>query len=244
MKATRDPATTRLHLVRHGLVEDRWLGRLYGDLDVSLSEFGRDQAREAARTLADVELAAVASSDLARAIFGAEAIAASRGLEVAALPGLREISRGDWAGQRIVDLRDQHPGALEAWNADPEHVRPPAGESISDLRARVLPALEALASASPGADVAIVAHGWVIRSTVGWTLGLPAEHVRRLHVPPASITTIDWPVGSLERCGLEIDTETAHRDRPYLVGANTDREAPAARGWYRAPNDPDHRVPG
>ena len=202
---------------------------------MALSEEGRAQARRAAETLAGVELAAVAASDLERAVFGAEAIASGRDLDVLQRAGLREISRGDWAGRTIVDLQREEPGALEGWFEDPERRRPPAGESIGDLRSRVLPELEDLAAAHAGRDVAVVAHGWVIRSTVGWTLGIPAERVRGIHVPPASITTIDWPVGSLERCGTQLDPDAPHRDRPYLVGAHLDRRAPTARGWYRAP---------
>lgn len=230
-----DPATTRLFIVRHGLVDAGWRGRLYGGLDVELSAEGREQARQAARILRPVDFAAVAASDLERAVWGAERIAEGRNLAVRRLAALREIARGDWAGRPIEVLRNEQPGALEAWFADPEHRRPPGGESVADLRARALPALEELASDNAGQDVAIVAHGWVLRAVVGWVLGLPSERLRDIHVPPASITAIDWPVGSLARCGARLDADAPHRDRPYLVGLHLDRRAPAGRGWYRAP---------
>jgi broad specificity phosphatase PhoE len=227
---------TRLHLVRHGRVHARWSGRLYGDLDVELSEEGREQARRAARRLADRPLDAALSSDLERARFGAEQIAAGRALEPRAVSALREISRGDWAGRRIDELEAEQPGALEAWFREPERSRPPGGESVADLRGRVLPALGAIAAEHPGGEVAIVVHGWVIRSTLGWILGLPAAALTRLHVPPASIATVDWDPG------LEVGPETAagpprgpQRGWPYLVGVQVDRVAPDGRGWYRSP---------
>ncbi|NOT31084.1 MAG: bifunctional RNase H/acid phosphatase, partial [Planctomycetes bacterium] len=64
--ASRWPHATRLYLVRHGEVDAAWHGRIYGALDVPLSERGRSEAARAARTLAEVELAAVVSSGLAR----------------------------------------------------------------------------------------------------------------------------------------------------------------------------------
>ena len=225
---------TRLHLVRHGVVEARWTGRLYGDLDVALSEEGRDQARAAAERLADRELDGVVSSDLARARFGAECIAAGRELEVRTLPALREISRGEWAGRPVDELRAEAPGALEGWFDEPEDARPPGGESIGDLRGRVLPALHALANEHPGGELAVVAHGWVIRSTLGWVLGLPATALTRLHVPPASIATIDWHPdhGRDEHPG---PLTGPHLGSPNLVGIQVDRPPPPGRGWYRAP---------
>lgn len=228
---------TRLHLVRHGRVDARWSGRLYGDLDVELSDEGRAQARRAAQRLAERPLDRVVSSDLARARYGAECIAEGRELEVSSDPALREISRGEWAGRQIEELRRERPGALEAWFEDPEAARPPGGESIADLRARVLPALAGLVAAHPGGEVAVVAHGWVIRATLGWVLGLPSTALTKLHVPPASIATIDW----LPRAGVEPGAGEplvgSHPGSPNLVGIQVDRTAPDARGWYRAPTN-------
>ncbi|MEO0649221.1 MAG: histidine phosphatase family protein [Planctomycetota bacterium] len=228
---------TRIHLVRHGVVEARWSGRLYGDLDVELSAEGREQARQAAVRLAAQPLDAVVSSDLARARFGAEQIAEGRELEVRVQPALREISRGAWAGRPIEEVKAENPGALEAWFAAPEHSRPPEGESIHDLRSRVLPALQALADEHRGGELAVVAHGWVIRSTLGWILGLPAVALTRLHIPPATIATIDWhPEHGLDLSGdLGPSLDGPHLGTPNLVGIQMDQLPPSNRGWYRAP---------
>ena len=53
------PSPTRLYLVRHGEVDHAWQGRIYGALDVPLSDAGRRAGERVARTLAGVELAAV-----------------------------------------------------------------------------------------------------------------------------------------------------------------------------------------
>ncbi|MHC4262292.1 MAG: histidine phosphatase family protein [Planctomycetota bacterium] len=229
---------TRLHLVRHGLVEARWSGKLYGDLDVELSEEGREQARRAAWLLSERSLDCVVTSDLARARYGGERLVEERELSIRIDPRLREISRGDWAGRPIEDVRREQPGAIEAWFAEPETRRPPGGESIADLRSRVLEGLRDLVGEFAGGEVAVVAHGWVIRSTLGWVLGLPSVALTRLHVPPASIATVDWqaehtePVG--ERTGAE-PLEGPHRGTPNLVGIQVDRPIDGGRGWYRSP---------
>lgn len=187
---------TRIYLVRHGEVDAAWRGRLYGNLDVPLSDEGRRQAEDAAERLADRPLAAVVSSDLERARYGARRIAE----RARAAPPLdvdrrwRELSRGAWAGATFAELEQRAPGAFAAWLSDPERVRPPDGESLADVAARVGPALEGLAARAPGSEVAVVAHGWVLRVVLARCLGLTGAAISRLVVPPASIAALDWPL--------------------------------------------------
>jgi broad specificity phosphatase PhoE len=237
---------TRFHLVRHGVVEERWLGRLYGDLDVELSAAGRQQAQFVAQRLAAVHFDLVASSDLQRARFGAECIAAGRAVEPRVEPSLREISRGDWAGRTIAELRRDQPGVLEAWHAAAETSAPPGGESVGDLRRRVLPTIDRLAAEFPGGEVCLVAHGWVIRTVVGWVLGLPAPQFVRLHLPPAAVAVVDWPAGAWTATAESGPASSPwgpsgpHRGAPNLVGLHLDEPPPPGRGWYRSPADAPH----
>jgi broad specificity phosphatase PhoE len=89
---------TTVYLARHGEsdwnVERRWQGHA----DRPLTERGREQAELLAGRLADVKLDAVYASDLRRAWETAQAVAATRGLEVVRLPELREVDVGSWSG--------------------------------------------------------------------------------------------------------------------------------------------------
>lgn len=187
---------TRMYLVRHGTVAENWHGRIYGDLDVPLSEVGETEARAVAALLRDRPLATVVSSGLARAHFGAQAIGSDRTarVEVQVDRRWREISRGSWAGLTFAELEAREPGAWDRWAADPAGVRPPGGESLEDLFVRVLPAALELVRAWPGREVAVVAHGWVLRTLMAAALGLDLAACSTLVLPPASLCALDWPV--------------------------------------------------
>lgn len=230
-------ARTRLHVVRHGLVDKAWKGRLYGCLDVPLSDVGREQARAAAQRLRmgpdgtdPAPLDLIVHSGLERAAYGAQAIAER--LEMPAEPrievDLRELDRGDWAGLRAEELEEQSPGALERWYAEPDRNRPPGGENLDDLAGRVLPVLDRLAAEAAGGEVALVAHGWVVRVALLEALGLPRSAATRLRVPPASIHTVDWPTQSTGDL----------RAAPILIGLDTDQPRRPGRGWYAMPPRP------
>lgn len=188
------PASTRLYLVRHGEVDAAWQGRIYGALDVPLSERGRQDAQRAVRTLARVELTAVVSSGLARTEHLAASLRAARGLARLDDRELRELERGQWAGLRMDELELRWPGAFAAWFRAPGSERPPGGESLGDLFARVHPRVEHWARAHPGRELALVTHGWVIRVLVCHALAAPFELAPRLDVRTGDVVVVDWPL--------------------------------------------------
>ncbi len=199
----------RCHLLRHGAVVPPRPGAFYGARDVPLSPAGLAEARRAAAALADAPLRRVWASPLGRARRGAQLVAARHGLPVLVLPGLVEVDRGAWTGCTPEEIRRQRPGELEAASADPAGFRPPGGESLGDLRERVLETWaelrrEALAQA-PG-EVAVVAHLWSIRAVVAAVLGLEIRDWPALRVPTGSITA------------LELAADGAGRDRLEALG--------------------------
>lgn len=190
------PATTRLYLVRHCEVDAAWHGRIYGALDVPLSERGKGDAERAARVLERIELAAVVSSGLSRTEHLAARLRAPRKLPRLDDPGLRELERGQWAGLHQDEIEARWPGAFAAWFRTPAEDRPPDGESLRDLFARVHPRVEHWARARPGASLALVTHGWVVRVLVCHALGAPFELAPRLDVRTGDIVALDWPLAS------------------------------------------------
>ena len=216
-----DSSTTRLILVRHGAVDAAWRDRVYGCLDVPLSEEGRGEARTAAARLAEAELAAVVSSGLARAEFGAALLRADRALERQDDFDLREIDRGAWAGRPLADLERDEPGAWRAWHERPATNRAPDGESLADLAVRVRPRFDAWAARHPGASVAIVSHSWVVRVAVCTVLDVSLDQAPRFDVTTGGVVVIEWPV------------DRASGLRPTLSGFVTDRPPPAGAAWFR-----------
>src|SRR2546429_244375 len=168
---------TLIYLLRHGEVVHAETRRFIGHLDVPLSERGERQSRVQATRLADAELTAVFTSDLARARRTAEIIAAPHGLTPTVIPALREIAMGRWDGRTAEEIRGSEPAAFADWMARVGEFPFPEGESVPDLRARAWPAFEAIIGAHAGESVAIVAHGGTNRALLCTALGL---ELRRL----------------------------------------------------------------
>ncbi|HVS84538.1 MAG TPA: histidine phosphatase family protein [Gaiellaceae bacterium] len=147
---------TTLLLVRHGETDWNASGRLQGHTDTPLNDFGRRQARLLAEQLADEQLDAVYSSDLARARETAEIVGERLCLPVAVDPDLRERNWGSWEGLSPTE-RDRV-----------EFV----GESNEDHRDRMLAALRRLAEQHHGGRVLVVTHGGSMRRVQAAATGI------------------------------------------------------------------------
>jgi broad specificity phosphatase PhoE len=148
---------TELLLVRHGETDWNADGRLQGQTDRPLTDFGRRQARELAEELADEQLEAIYASDLARARETAEIVGRRLDLAVALDTDLREKDWGTWEGLTAVE-RDRV-----------EFV----GESTEEHQARILRALGRIAERHPdGGRVLVVTHGGSMRRVQAAALGM------------------------------------------------------------------------
>ena len=185
--------TARIHMIRHGEVDHAWSDRIYGDLDVPLSERGREQSRELAGRFTELALASVVSSGLERAEFAAALLRVDRDLERRDDPRLAERSRGEWAGLGRDEVNERRPGAWEELRRSEGILTPPGGETLEDVEARVIPALDELARANAGGTLVVVAHLWVTRIALCRTLGMPLERCARLAVGHCQVATLDWP---------------------------------------------------
>lgn len=190
-RAADAPAGTRLFLVRHGEPEE-WARRVCcGRLDPELSALGLEQARRAASTLAAGGIDALYSSPSRRALETARVIGRAAGGDVRVDERLYEIDFGEFEGLTFEQAERRYPEAFRAWVSSPGTVRFPGGESWDDLRARVLPAVEAICTRQKGERVAIVAHAGVVRVILADVLGASAGACFRIAVDHASITELE-----------------------------------------------------
>lgn len=147
---------TQIVLVRHGQTEWNRIGRVQGHSDVPLNDEGRRQARALAVELDGEQVDAVYASDLGRARETAEILAATRGVDVIALPALREKHFGTWEGLTDVEVRERFPDAQTTGWGD--------GETTEQLAERIVTAVEEIAAAHPGGLVLVVTHGGPMRA--------------------------------------------------------------------------------
>jgi alpha-ribazole phosphatase len=186
---------TRLVLVRHAEPEESARGRCYGSLDVALSPAGRRQAAALARSLAELPLAAVYTSPLVRARETGRPIAVARGLELRVHGDLRELDFGELEGMRYEDVARDRPELFHAWMDEPAGVRFPGGESLTELRGRVLPAFDEIRGRHEGQAVAAVAHGGVVRAVLADALGIADGAIFRLDQAYGGVSVVDWIEG-------------------------------------------------
>lgn len=132
------PGAGPIHLARHGETDDnRPPLRFQGFRDTHLNATGRRQAGELAERVAELGIAALWSSDLARARETAEAVSARLGLAVRLDPRLREANRGRWEGRLFPDVAREEPELFAAWMRAGPDWRFPGGESLAEHQQRV-----------------------------------------------------------------------------------------------------------
>jgi broad specificity phosphatase PhoE len=148
---------TKLLLVRHGETDWNAEGRLQGQTDRPLSDFGRRQARQLAEELESEEFRAIYSSDLIRARETAEIVGRRLEIPVELDADLREKDWGTWEGLTSVE-RDRV-----------EFV----GESTEAHQERILQALRRIAERHPREGVVLViTHGGSMRRVQTAAMGM------------------------------------------------------------------------
>jgi alpha-ribazole phosphatase len=150
---------TDLILIRHGETDWNIEGRYQGQSDVPLNSTGIKQAQDLAQQLRHEPLDAIYSSDLARAKGTAEILSRINGAPLFLDPRLREIDQGEWEGMLFQDIRSRFTEAFEERLRDPLQVAPPGGETVGQVRQRVLEAVDEIVDHYPRGLVAIVSHG-------------------------------------------------------------------------------------
>ncbi|HEY3311317.1 MAG TPA: histidine phosphatase family protein [Anaerolineales bacterium] len=151
---------TKLCLVRHGQTDWNIQGRWQGHADPPLNAVGLEQAGQLSASLAHEHFSAIYSSDLQRARFTAEAVARFHGLPVHADPRLRELNMGAWEGKLVTEIPVLFPASWEERQRDPLGSRPPGGESVQELAARIIPAISGICAEHAATDqLLIVSHG-------------------------------------------------------------------------------------
>jgi probable phosphoglycerate mutase len=181
---------TRLVLVRHAVTAHTGpllSGRMPG---IDLSEKGRGQAAATADRLAKLPVAAVYASPIERTTQTAEEIAARHALDVRPLPGVIEADYGDWTGGKIADL-----AKTDEWRVvqvAPSRARFPNGETIREMQARTIAALDDLVLAHKHETFVVVSHADPIKSAIAHYTGMHLDLFQRVHVAPASVTVFDF----------------------------------------------------
>jgi broad specificity phosphatase PhoE len=195
-----------LVLIRHG--ETGWSesGRHTSVTDVPLIESGRRDAERLRDRLAGRDFALVLTSPRARA----RETASLAGLGGSALvdEDLAEFDYGEFEGRTTPDIRSERPG-WSVW----EHGAP-GGETAEQVGARADRAIERALAA--GGDVAIVAHGHLLRVMAARWIGLPAVYGGSFMLDTGSVSELGF---ERERRAILLWNDTSHRRDLHSPGS-------------------------
>jgi len=172
-----------LWLVRHGETEWSLSGVHTGRTDIPLTAAGRERAGAVGRYLASRKFTAVLVSPLKRA----RETCRLAGYENAQIDAdLREWDYGDYEGRTTPQIQADRPG----WSLWSDGV--PNGETAAQVAARAGRVI-AHALAVPGeGDVALFAHGHILRVLAARWLGLPPQDGRLFALGTAAISTLGY----------------------------------------------------
>jgi probable phosphoglycerate mutase len=219
---------TRIIAIRHG--ETAWNvdTRVQGQLDIALNPHGLWQAQRAAQTLADEEIAAIYTSDLARAQQTASAIAALKNCPLQTHVGLRERGFGSFEGKTHVQIATESPDDAKRWHQREPTWAPPGGESLLVMRERVAETVGTMARAHPGQQIVVVAHGGVMDQLYRLATGQTLQAPRTWHLGNAAINRLLWTTEGFTLVGWG---DVRHLDRSYdLNGQLQALDSAAATG--------------
>lgn len=174
---------TRFWWVRHGPTHQKGMVG-WSDVPADLSD--RDRLARLSGHLPD---APVISSDLVRSVATADAIQQTRP-RLPHDPALREIHFGDWELRTAAEVEAESPEAIRAFWENPEAIRPPGGETWTDMTERVGAAVDRLARAN--GDLILVAHFGAILGQVQRALGCPIGAALAQPIDTLSVTCLSF----------------------------------------------------
>jgi broad specificity phosphatase PhoE len=169
-------------VIRHGETEWSRTGRHTGRTDIPLTDDGRRQAKLLGRKLEGRTFALVLTSPLSRAAETCELTGLGDQAEVT--DDLLEWDYGDYEGRHSDDIRKERPG-WTLWTGGVTN-----GERIEDVAARVERVIDRAHTAR--GDVALFAHGHVLRVLAARWADLPPTAGAALFLSTATYSVLGW----------------------------------------------------
>jgi len=147
----------RIALITPGSTNFDEQGRIMGTLDVPLSEQGEEQVDRLTSELRQRGVEVVYCCPCQSSEETAGAIARQLGIRARTLDRLTNVNQGLWQGKKISEVRQSQPKVYKRWQANPEEICPPEGETLSKVRDRISGALKKLLRKHKGDTIALVA---------------------------------------------------------------------------------------
>jgi len=172
----------QLLVIRHGETEWSRTGRHTGRTDIALTDRGRAEAADAARTLRGWNVARAYVSPLSRAMETARIVEPACGLVVDG--DLMEWDYGVYEGETTPQTREKIPG----WSVWTHPMV--GGESVVEVGERVDRFLARIDAEVPSGNVAVFAHGHLLAILIARWCGLDPVEGRRFALATATVSLL------------------------------------------------------
>lgn len=182
---------TRLFLLRHGEVEERYHRVFGGRIDMDLSPRGHEQARALANFLRRRPIDAIYASPMRRAQQTLAPLASHCPKPAITRPEFREVDFGDWTGLTWEQVHSRYQVSAFDWLERIEQGAIANAETGAGFRARVEPALQEIVREHAGESVAIVCHGGVIRMMLSILLDLALPKMAAFEIDYATVSQVE-----------------------------------------------------
>ncbi len=165
-----------LFVVRHAETAWNSENRYQGQVDIPLTDAGRDAARalrarlQQRPQLFDPLTTAVVTSDLSRARESAELAFSMPARDILIDKDLRELSYGIFEGLSRAEVAARFPEVYRRFLDDPDYAVE-GGETRTAMRERVVRSIRRWLDTLPHQNLILVTHGGVLRQLMAITLG-------------------------------------------------------------------------
>lgn len=153
-----------LYLIRHGEIEEKYLGRYVGSTDVELSNNGKEQAKRFGKFFKGKKIDTLYVSPLKRAKQTAQPIIAGETIHVTEDARIREIDFGPWEGKTSKEVEEILPKDIPCSQISS------GGERYADFSKRVRQFFTQLLKNHEKGTVVVITHKGVIREAFQYFL--------------------------------------------------------------------------
>ncbi len=195
---------TEIYLIRHGETTWNQQGRLQGHLDSPLTEKGQTDVLKLLDYFQGIQLDALYSSDLGRAVNSITPLAENKALPIITDKQLRELSYDHLDGKAKQLLSDTEKRQLAVLFSGHLGYRIGSGESLYELQIRLTKRINEIVTAHPQQKIVIMSHGLSIVMFLKEVLAIPVDAPRNFNIHNGSVTHLTfendrWMLQSIQR---------------------------------------------
>jgi phosphoserine phosphatase len=159
---------TQIVLIRPGSTDFSTEGRIQGNLDVPLNDKGNAEVAQLCSEMGATSLDLIYYSGTEPASRTAHLLAQALGVKCKPLTQLENMNQGLWQGLLVEEVRRKQPTVYRHGEDSPECLRPPGGEAVCDVQARVAGAMTKLMKKHREGTIGLVAPEPVASFVQAW----------------------------------------------------------------------------